>query len=702
MTPAQVLEGLNDAFRLLTGTVRGVIPRQATLEASITWSYDLLSEQEQVLLRRLSVFVGGCTLEAAEGVCSDAEVVPALTVLDLLDRLVAQSLVALDDKPHPPRYRLQETVRQYAARRLDAAGETTALRDRHFTYYLEMFVALRPSFEAMMMSGLDPARAWPLWWERDNVLIALDHAAAQTRWTDYALLAARADDVLFEGTPDGIIAVLDRIPTDDTIDRGLRAEIAFLLEAHLLEKGDPRCAAELDRALDLGADGVHPLVFGIMRQTQVGFYSGFDPVSAASLLDAVSAESGEFSHPLVELRHALVGLMLRGSLLGDVEAARQYLDDLERLRIMLPNEGQVMVADLWAAVAMQHIGDLKRMTAFIDRAEQWLSERRDPNRDYSTVSYWPSQVAAARDGIAGLRGFPSPGATVAAYQLARRQGLAAGMLGLPAGILQLAAGDPAAALATLRDSLDQETAVLGSKIMIAVPSVWAARASLALGDLDDARSRVAVADEIARTHALTWPVGLAMTVRAEIALVDNEPEALALALEALEFTSTHTFRLEQVELLEVLTVLASRQGDHREVARLQGSVARIRDDLDFRQRLPAIAPRVEAAIDAAVEALGDAAFDLAHEDGRHLNLEEVTAYALRSRGERSRPSAGWGSLTPTERAVVDQVRLGLTNPQIAERLLMSRDTVKTHLSHIYTKLGVANRTELTAEAGRHT
>ena len=63
-------------------------------------------------------------------------------------------------------------------------------------------------------------------------------------------------------------------------------------------------------------------------------------------------------------------------------------------------------------------------------------------------------------------------------------------------------------------------------------------------------------------------------------------------------------------------------------------------------------------------------------------------------GERKRPSTGWASLTPTELAVVEQVRLGLTNPQIAERLLMSRDTVKTHLSHIYTKLGVANRTEL--------
>ena len=124
MTPAQILDGLTDAFRLLTGSSRGVLPRQATLEASITWSHDLLSEPEKVLFRRLSVFAGGCTLDAAEAVCSDDDLVPALAVLDLLDRLVAQSLVTLDDQPDPPRYRLLETVRQYGAGRLDAAGET--------------------------------------------------------------------------------------------------------------------------------------------------------------------------------------------------------------------------------------------------------------------------------------------------------------------------------------------------------------------------------------------------------------------------------------------------------------------------------------------------------------------------------------------------------------------------------------------------
>ena len=88
MTPTQSSTGSTMRFGCSLDRRRGVVPRQATLEASITWSHDLLSEQEKALLRRLSVFVGGCTLAAAEAVCSDDEIVRALTVLDLLDRLV--------------------------------------------------------------------------------------------------------------------------------------------------------------------------------------------------------------------------------------------------------------------------------------------------------------------------------------------------------------------------------------------------------------------------------------------------------------------------------------------------------------------------------------------------------------------------------------------------------------------------------------
>ena len=119
----QIASRLGDRFRLLTTGDRTAPPRQQTLRAAIDWSYDLLSEPEQVLLRRLSVF-SGWSLEMAEQVCAD-ERLPAAEILDLLAGLAEKSLVEVEpDMLGQARYRMLETIREYAAARLDAAGET--------------------------------------------------------------------------------------------------------------------------------------------------------------------------------------------------------------------------------------------------------------------------------------------------------------------------------------------------------------------------------------------------------------------------------------------------------------------------------------------------------------------------------------------------------------------------------------------------
>jgi DNA-binding CsgD family transcriptional regulator len=92
--------------------------------------------------------------------------------------------------------------------------------------------------------------------------------------------------------------------------------------------------------------------------------------------------------------------------------------------------------------------------------------------------------------------------------------------------------------------------------------------------------------------------------------------------------------------------------------------------------------------------------DAAVAEGRGLTMDEAVAYVSRARGSRKRPPGGWESLTPTELQVVRHAASGLTNPEIGERMFISRGTVKIHLSHIYAKLGVRNRAELTAEATR--
>ena len=122
---------LDHRFRVLTGGARTALPRQRTLAASVDWSYDLLDDDEQTVLRRLGVFVGGFSLDAAETVCADEHLDP-YDVLDLLTRLVDKSLVQLDDTTG--RYRLLETVRQYALDRATAAGELPEIRGRHLAW----------------------------------------------------------------------------------------------------------------------------------------------------------------------------------------------------------------------------------------------------------------------------------------------------------------------------------------------------------------------------------------------------------------------------------------------------------------------------------------------------------------------------------------------------------------------------------------
>jgi predicted ATPase len=123
-TPAQIAAGLDQRFALLTGAPRTALPRQQTLEASVDWSHDLLTDLEQTVFRRLSVFAGSFDYDAAVAVCAAPPIAPH-QVLDQLSLLVDKSLVLVDDSGQQARYRLLETVRDYAARRLAETDEET-------------------------------------------------------------------------------------------------------------------------------------------------------------------------------------------------------------------------------------------------------------------------------------------------------------------------------------------------------------------------------------------------------------------------------------------------------------------------------------------------------------------------------------------------------------------------------------------------
>ncbi len=136
LTPDDIVQRLDQRFKLLTRGSRASLERHQTLRNTVDWSYDLLNPVEQAALNRLSVFAGGADLRAVEAVVSGDDLDP-FDVADVLGQLVYKSLVLVDDDERSgPRYRLLETIRQYAQERLEASGEAATLRRRHAEYYV--------------------------------------------------------------------------------------------------------------------------------------------------------------------------------------------------------------------------------------------------------------------------------------------------------------------------------------------------------------------------------------------------------------------------------------------------------------------------------------------------------------------------------------------------------------------------------------
>jgi DNA-binding NarL/FixJ family response regulator len=146
--------------------------------------------------------------------------------------------------------------------------------------------------------------------------------------------------------------------------------------------------------------------------------------------------------------------------------------------------------------------------------------------------------------------------------------------------------------------------------------------------------------------------------------------------------------------------MLAAEASHHHAARLFGAAEGIRQR-HGEVRFKAFQAAYDSAVAAVREALGEGAFDSAWSEGAALSTEEAIAYAQRGRGERKRPTSGWESLTPTELGVVRLVSEGLANKDIATRLFVSPRTVQSHLTHVYTKLGVTSRVQLVQEAARH-
>jgi predicted ATPase/class 3 adenylate cyclase len=292
LSAGQLADKLEDAFRLLTGGSRSALPRHQTLQAVVDWSYNLLSQGECALLRRLSVFAGGCTLEAAETVCA-GDGLETGEVLDMLASLVNKSMVLADRRQgEARRYRLYDTVRQYAQKKLYEAQESQTLRDRHLGFYL----VLAETAELKLRSTERLEWTRRVKDELDNLRVAMQWAYQGTNKQEYGLRIASALTNRFwhitglqrEGAhwiSDGIELLGDNLKSGALLAKALSSlgwESLAVGDAKTGQSAFEKC---ITVCRSVGTDADEELAHALMKQAYFLIYFFDDFPTAQKLVD---------------------------------------------------------------------------------------------------------------------------------------------------------------------------------------------------------------------------------------------------------------------------------------------------------------------------------------------------------------------------------------------------------------------------------
>jgi predicted ATPase/class 3 adenylate cyclase/DNA-binding CsgD family transcriptional regulator len=685
LSPSEILDSLHDRFRLLTGGARNAVRRQQTLRASVDWSHALLTEPERVVFRRLAVFSGGFYLDAAHAVVTAGHI-QRFQVLDLLSLLVDKSLVVAENSNGRTRFRFLETMRQYAAEKLGESGEADATRSRHRDHYTALAALLEGPSDSSYGQRVDQAEA-----EIDNMRAAFAWSR-ENGDAERALALASSLAPLWQPRPaEGIAwfnAVLD--------DGGNRLDITPAVRARALADRvllvamigwDAESKDRAEEALKIARKLDNPALLA-------------RALAACSLINLDAEVAREYRAEAIglarslgdtlRLSHILSVEAIVAAMKGEAAAVRAVAQEGCELADAIGFRAAAIRCHLSLAQVQLASGDfagaVTHFTAVTAQAEagHYVNFAKYGLAGQAMALAWQGDIGAARaaagDAVEGIDELGS---------------LNAGMGYTALALAALAAGDAATALNATNAACRHKENV-PPEVAVAWLAVHAL-AVLASGDPFGARDQ---ADEAVATAA-GWYSMWALTTRARVAVAQGQPEQGERdAHAALACAAQLDAYLGSAENLECLAGLAGDAGDLREAARLFGAAHGIR------QRIGEVRLKVwNAGYDASVagvrSAMNDNDFDAAWAEGAALSTEEAIAYAQRGRGQRKRPSSGWASLTPTEREVVRLVSEGLANNDIATRLFVSPRTVQTHLTHVYTKLGLTSRVQLVQEAARH-
>lgn len=685
---SRIAEGLDDRFRMLRGGSSTLLPRQQTLYESIEWSHQLLDDDEKVLLRRLARFSGGFDLDAAEAVCSFAPL-DEYAVLDLLGNLVDRSLVVLDDEGPADRYRLLETIKQFSHARLDESGETSAVLDRHVDHFAAVARRLAPLLETGEQRSARPI----LEREAENLRVALEHVVEHD---DPERLGALAFDLTLFWLQTGgftqgdrwLRVAAERLAGSDSATLGrvlwARGYVNFYF-------------GNFDEAYDIATAGLEaaegagdPLGVARCLDLQADVIQLSTPMAAAEILE-VARQRAEAAGDRWGAADIAQKIGFSYLYINRYDEALRWLDAVAEAGF----NGSNPFFEAWHYNARTCMA---RRTGAADRADDAARAiaAADECGELLTIGWAVGYLVEER-----LRAGDLDAAL--AIATARRADLAArGASTVALGFIDMALVKAAASWGGDWDAADalHELLAVYANESIAVGEEWELE-DVVISDLmrgRDAAAPIARMAELALQLEDPCFSGLASMFSAIAALQAGDPARGADGVRrALTDWQGLGYAIHEVQALDVLAWALAAGGDATTAGRLHAVAARERAERGWATSV------AEAAWHAAApeQAQDTEAFAAGERGAEGLTLEDAITQTLRSRGTRLRPDSGWPSLTPTELEVVALVGNGLSNPEIAERLFMSRSTVKTHLNHVFTKLGVSSRAELAAEFVRN-
>lgn len=556
MAPAAIAAALRDRFRLLGSASRGVTPRQQTLRASVDWSYDLLTSDEQEVLTELSAFAGSFPLSGAEAVVAGAA---RGDLLEHLENLVDKSLVQVDFDSDETRFRLLETIREYASERLEERGGESAVRDRHLRWCTDLAEAAS--------TGLDGSASveWVarLDLEEPNIKAALHWAALrpdpERLWSMYGALTLwwASSGSFLDSTRwfDGCLAVAEGVPVKDQLRaRWGATHMAFY--AGDFDRGGALGEETLRLARQVGDERFTARALSALGTvTMLG-----DSASADShLLEAadLAARAGDDWCRADALQS--IALIRLGR--GDFDEALHFYDEALPLSRRLDNPQLLAWDRAGRALCAHRRGRLHEADALLTAGLEHAHRSNDPNI-VSTLLAWQASIAAAFGEAAA---WVEPLASALDRCLKVGAGQGALVVASDSIRVRLAAGDPEGAH-NLADAWIDTVAQFAPSIVSTLASALTTAAAQYAGP-EAARQRAELAQECARRTG-TPPdeafarLGISL---AHLGMNDLDGAEREVAL-ALAYFEAEPCPLELVDAYSLLGAIHASKGAHEDAA----------------------------------------------------------------------------------------------------------------------------------------